>query len=108
VVDEGDVEDTQAVLAARGVEELAPRLDVDDLDLFMVQREGLADVAAGVLVRVYQRAAALDVLLEVVGVRSRCSELPITACGSSRSVTMTDARPCSPAATQQKRPMKFV
>ena len=106
MVDERDVEDAEPVLAAGGVEVLAARLDVEDLGL-----ASGAEAARRCRCRDARGrgrgAAVLDVLGKSSGKASRWSELPMTAWGSSRSVTTTAARPCSPAATQQKRPMKL-
>ena len=64
VVNERDVEDAQARLAAGGVEVLAARLDREDLR----PADALGDIAAGVLVRVFQLASSLKVLAEIVGI----------------------------------------
>ena len=64
MIDKCDVEDPEARFAARGIEILAARLDRQNLR----PSQPLADVTAGMLVRVLEFAVPCDMLTVVVGI----------------------------------------
>ena len=68
VVDKGDIEHAQAVVAAGGVEIFAAGLYLQNFRLAERVQNLLADVFAGVFFGVFQHAALLDEFSELVGI----------------------------------------
>ena len=68
MVDEGDVEDAQSRFTAGGVKVLAAQLHALDVRLATRVSQAVADVTAGMLVRVFEFAVVLKMLGVVVGI----------------------------------------